>query len=143
MLKSHRPMVALLCAALLACCAWAMPLLAQGSQKQKKTPAQQPAAQPAPADQTQTPPPPADQTADQPKAITSGTAPTLKESRQRKEAASAGYNGLGDDGNVTPAALNSTPSADASQRALRLSVYAVSEADVQTFIKEGNLAGAK
>jgi hypothetical protein len=141
MLKSHRPMVALLCAVLLACCAWAMPLLPQS--KQKKPAAQPPAQQPAPADQTQTPPPSADQTADQPKAITSGTAPTLKESRQRKEAASAGYNGLGDDGAVTPAALNSTPSADASQRALRLSVYAVSEADVQAFIKDGNLAGAK
>jgi hypothetical protein len=133
MVKSCRPMLALLCA-VVACSAWALPLSPQAKQKKPAPPPAQ--QQTPPADQT--PPPPPDD-ADKPKTIAPGTAPTLKESRQRKEAASAGYNGLGDDGTVTTAALNSTPSSADSQKALRLSVYAVSEAEVQTFIAEGNL----
>lgn len=71
------------------------------------------------------------------------TAPvTVKSTRKPRDQASAGFKGLGDDGKVQDAALKATPGADAANKALQLSIYALPDAEVVAFIKEGNLAPA-
>ncbi len=71
------------------------------------------------------------------------TAPvTVKSTRKPRDQASAGFKGIGDDGKVTQASLNANATSDAGNKALQLSVYAVPEAEVQTFITEGKLVAS-
>jgi len=111
--------------------------MAQSQQKQKPAQKQQPpAGQPAqqqPADQTDE---------DAPKANFTGQI-TATGSRNNKDTASAGFKGVGDDGKVTTAALNASPTTADTNAALQLSLVGVSDADLQAFIKDGKLNPGK
>jgi len=108
--------------------------MAQSQQKQKAAQKQQPpAGQPA---QQQ----PADE--DAPKANFTGQI-TATGSRNNKDTASAGFKGVGDDGKVTTAALNASPTTADTNAALQLSLVGVSDADLQAFIKDGKLNPGK
>jgi len=82
---------------------------------------------------------PADQEDDRrPKQVFTGKV-KLTSSRQGKNTASAGFNGVGPDGKVQEALLSGSPSEESRQKAARLSLAEVDRADVQAFAKEGNL----
>lgn len=95
------------------------------------------------------PPPPSGQNQQQanPPAQNAGSAPaplfqgqsTLKSSRQGKETATAGFNGIGPDGSLQSAMLNANPTpADAAHVAAMASTV-TDPAAVAAFDKEGNL----
>ena len=118
---------------LLVCAAWGVPLVQ--SQKQKPAPKPQQAAQPA--DQQQ--PQPDQQPPPGGPLITGGPA-KMKSSRQGKATASAGFNGVDPaTDKVKDDVIKASPTAEESAKAMQLSVYGVSDADVQAFAKEGNL----
>lgn len=107
--------------------------------KQKQQPAQ-PAQTEQPADQAQ----PADQQQQQQPSTPPGggllkKSVTASSSKQGKETASAGFNGVGPDGKVKEALLNANPSADAKAKAAQLSLVEADAADLQAFAKEGKL----
>ncbi|MGH9509013.1 MAG: hypothetical protein ACRD2M_03680 [Terriglobales bacterium] len=66
----------------------------------------------------------------------------LKSSRQSKDQATLGFNGIGPNGQVEQGALNSATAANAIQKAAALSTYTVPASEVDAFIKEGNLGPA-
>jgi hypothetical protein len=63
----------------------------------------------------------------------------LKSSRQSKDQATLGFNGIGPNGQVEQGALNAATTANATQKAAALSTYTVPVSEVDAFIKEGNL----
>ena len=82
---------------------------------------------------------PADQQDDRhPKQVFAGKV-KLTSSRQGKNTASAGFNGVGPDGKVQEALLNGSPSEESRQKAARLSLAEVDLKDVQAFAKDGKL----
>ena len=82
---------------------------------------------------------PADQQADRrPKQVFTGKV-KLTSSRQGKNTASAGFNGVGPDGKIKEAMLAGSPSEASRQKAAQLSLVETDLADVQAFAKEGNL----
>ena len=125
-----RRAAAIMAVTLLVYAAWGLPLRQSQSQPQK------PAPKPGqPADQQQQPP--AGQQAPPPGGM-SGTA-KIKDSRAGKATASAGFNGVDDKGMVAEAKLKEPPTADDTAKAMQLSIYAVKDADVVAFAKDGNL----
>jgi hypothetical protein len=120
---------------LLVCAAWGLSL---PQSQQKPAPKQQPGQsgdqqqQPQqPADQQQGPPP-GGQLVQKPGKITS--------SRQGKETASAGFNGVDPStGKVKDDVVKAAVTADDTAKAMQLSVYAVKDEDVVAFAKDGNL----
>jgi hypothetical protein len=130
-----RRAAAIMAVTLLVYAAWGHPLKPGQQQKPAPPPTQQQPTQPAdqqaqPGQQPPPPPPPGGMT---------GTA-KMKSSRQGKETATLGYNGFDPaTGKVDDAKLKTPPNADDTAKAMQLSVYAVSDADVQAFAKEGNL----
>lgn len=88
------------------------------------------------ADQKQQP---ADQQDDRrPKQIFTGKV-KLTSSRQGKNTASAGFNGVGPDGKVQEALLSGSPSEESRQKAARLTLLEVDRADVVSFARDGKL----
>ncbi len=82
---------------------------------------------------------PADQQDDRrPKQIFTGKV-KLTSSRQGKNTASAGFNGVGPDGKVQEALLSGSPSEESRQKAARLTLLEVDRADVVAFAKDGKL----
>ena len=66
---------------------------------------------------------------------------TLKSSRQGKDTASAGFNGIGPDGNVQNSVLNANPSPSDAQNVAAMAATSVSSTELSEFIKQGNLNG--
>ena len=66
----------------------------------------------------------------------------LKSSRQSKDQATLGFNGIGPNGQVEQGALNASTTANAAQKAAALSTYTVPASEVDAFIKQGNLGAA-
>lgn len=66
----------------------------------------------------------------------------LKSSRQSKDQATLGFNGIGPNGQVEQGALNAATTSNAAQKAAALSIYKVPASEVDAFIKEGNLGSA-
>lgn len=66
----------------------------------------------------------------------------LKSSRQSKDQATLGFNGIGPNGQVEQGAINASTSANAAQKAAALSTYTVPASEVDAFIKQGNLGAA-
>jgi hypothetical protein len=117
--------------------AWSPQAKSKAKQQPKQGQADQKPGDQKPADQQQTdqqqPPPPA------PKGVLTQKV-TLRSSRQTKDVASAGFNGVGPDGKVKEALLNANPSADARAKAARLTLLEADASEVQAFAKEGKLA---
>ena len=90
--------------------------------KDKSTSQQQPAQQPPPAP------------------LFEGKS-TLKSSRQGKETATAGFNGIGPDGSVQNSVLTANPSAADTQHVAAMASTTVSSAELADFVKQGNLKG--
>lgn len=110
---------------------WALPQAAQSKQ-------QQPPPPPSGQNQQQQTNPPAQTQANAPAPLFEGKS-TLKSSRQGKETATAGFNGIGPDGSLQSAMLNANPTpADAAHVAAMASTV-TDPAAVATFDKEGNL----
>ncbi len=66
----------------------------------------------------------------------------LKSSRQSKDQATLGFNGIGPNGQVEQGALNASTTSDAAGKAAALSTYTVPVSEVDAFIKQGNLGAA-
>ena len=100
-------------------------------QPAEQQPAQQqpPPAQPQPAAQPQQPAP----------LLGGGSKITLKSSRQSRDAASAGFNGVGPDGHVDKSRLSSAPTSVDQMKAAQLAAFRVDANEVDAFIQEGKL----
>jgi hypothetical protein len=96
----------------------------QQKQQDKSGSKQQPAQQPPPAP------------------LFEGKA-TLKSSRQGKETATAGFNGIGPDGTLQNSVLTATPSPEDAQRVAAMSSTTVSSTELAEFMKQGNLNTSK
>jgi hypothetical protein len=68
---------------------------------------------------------------------------TLKSSRQGKETATAGFNGVGPDGSVQASVLNANPSPADAQHVAAMASTTTDPAEVAAFAKEGKLNGPK
>lgn len=101
----------------------------QGSQNQQP---QQPGNQPTPS-QSQP-----GQTSTAPAPLFEGQS-TLKSSRQGKETATAGFNGIGPDGSVQASLLNANPSPADAERVAAMASTTVDAAELAAFAKDGNL----
>jgi hypothetical protein len=66
----------------------------------------------------------------------------LKSSRQSKDQATLGFNGIGPNGQVEQGAINASTTGNAIQKAAAMSSYTVPASEVDAFIKEGNLGSA-
>jgi hypothetical protein len=64
---------------------------------------------------------------------------TLKSSRQGKETATAGFNGIGPDGSIQNSVLTANPTAADAQHVAALTATTVSPTELAEFIKQGNL----
>jgi hypothetical protein len=106
----------------------------QGRSQKKPDQKQQQAAQPAPE---QPPVPPPDDS-DKPKSVLTGPV-AVKSQRTPRDSASAGYKGVDPDGKVDTAQLNTPPTGDDTNKVLQMSVYVVSQSELDAFIKEGKL----
>jgi hypothetical protein len=107
---------------------------AKSKQKQKKAqPQQTDQQQPSDQQQADQPPPPPPPSG----ALTQKV--TLRSSRQTKDVASAGFNGVGPDGKIKEALLKANPSSAAKAKAAQLSLVEADAADVQAFATEGKL----
>ncbi len=102
----------------------------KGQQQQQTPDQQQQQQQQQPGEQPPPPPPPKGP-------LTKKV--TLKSSHQGQTTASAGFNGVGPDGKVQDALLKANPTSDDSQKAMQLSIYSVSDKDLQAFADEGKL----
>ena len=114
--------------------AWSPQAKSKAKQQPKRGQADQKPEDQKPADQQQAdqPPPPA------PKGVLTQKV-TLRSSRQTKDTATAGFNGVGPDGKVKEALLNANPSSDARAKAARLTLLEADASEVQAFAKEGKL----
>lgn len=92
------------------------------AQQPGQTPAAAPAAAPAPLFQGKT---------------------NLKSSRQTKDSASAGFNGIGPSGEIDKKLLASSATSEDESKAYQLSNFSVSKEDLNTFIAAGHLSAAK
>jgi hypothetical protein len=63
----------------------------------------------------------------------------LKSSRQGKDVAVMGFNGIGPNGQVEKKMLEASANGDDEQKAAKMSTYSVSSADVTAFAQEGKL----
>jgi hypothetical protein len=63
----------------------------------------------------------------------------LKSSRQSKDTATLGFNGLDPNGQVQKAALNSPAGAGDTVKAEQVAQYSVAQAEMSTFIEDGKL----
>lgn len=68
---------------------------------------------------------------------------TLKSSRQGKETATAGFNGIGPDGSVQSSVLNSSPSPADAQHVAAMASTNSDPSELAAFTKEGNLHSPK
>ncbi|MBZ5600102.1 MAG: hypothetical protein LAN83_17485 [Acidobacteriia bacterium] len=104
----------------------------QDAKKKKKAPK----AGNAPATTTpaSNPPPPPPK----PKPLFGGSL-TLKSSRQSKDATTLGFNGLDPNGQVQKAVLDANPTPQDTAEAQQLAAYQVNPAQLDSFIKSGNL----
>lgn len=100
--------------------------------------------------QNQNPPAPAPQPGQTPAAAPpAAPAPlfqgktNLKSSRQTKDTASAGFNGIGPSGEIDKKLLASNATAEDDSKAYQLSNFSVSKEDLNTFITAGHLSAAK
>ena len=126
---SRKP-IALTLALLLVMASAAAAPLGKSQQKKDQQPAQQqpPPAQPPPAAQQQPAP-----------LLGGGSKITLKSSRQSRDAASAGFNGVGPDGHVDKSRLSSAPTSVDQMKAAQLAAFRVDANEVEAFIQEGKL----
>lgn len=121
---------------LVACSGWAF----QGnSDKSKKDQSQQ--------NQQQQQPQGNQSTQTQPSGGQSNAAPaplfegksTLKSSRQGKETATAGFNGIGPDGSVQTSVVNANPTAADAEHVAKMASTTTDPGELATFAKDGNL----
>jgi len=109
----------------------------QDSKKKKKDSKASATTNPtAPAATTNNPPPTT--AAAKPKPLFGGSL-TLKSSRQSKDATTLGFNGLDPNGEVQKAVLNADPTPDDTSAAQQLAAYQINPAQLDSFIKSGNL----
>jgi len=66
----------------------------------------------------------------------------LKSSRQSKDQATLGFNGIGPNGQVEQGAINASTTSNAVEKAAAMSTYTVPASEVDVFIKEGNLGSS-
>ncbi len=66
----------------------------------------------------------------------------LKSSRQSKDQATLGFNGIGPNGQVEQGAINAATTSNAFAKAAAMSTYTLPASEVDAFIKEGNLGAA-
>src|SRR5438270_14026422 len=64
---------------------------------------------------------------------------TLKSSRQGKETATAGFNGIGPDGSVQTSVVNANPTAADAEHVAKMASTATDPGELAAFAKEGNL----
>jgi hypothetical protein len=68
---------------------------------------------------------------------------TLKSSRQGKDTASAGFNGIGPDGGVQNSVLTANPTPADAQHVAAMSATTVTSTELADFVKQGNLNPSK
>ncbi|HZQ91686.1 MAG TPA: hypothetical protein VFA60_07845 [Terriglobales bacterium] len=128
----HAVLAVLLATSILVPLAFA--LAPQGRSQKKPDQKQQPA--PPPDDQQQQQQPAQQQ--DQPKPVLSGNVSVVAR-RQPKDQSSQGFKGVDPAGKVDVARLNTPPTGDDTNKVLQMSVYVVSQSELDAFIKEGKL----
>lgn len=128
---------------LLACGGWA---LQNSSQQPKNNPSQsqgsqnpQQQQQGNQSNQTQSN---QDQASTAPAPLFEGKS-TLKSSRQGKETATAGFNGIGPDGSVQSSVLNANPSPADAEHVAKMASTMTDPAELAAFAKDGNLRQPK
>lgn len=67
---------------------------------------------------------------------------TLKSSRQTKDSATMGFNGVDPNGQVQQAFLNASPSPDDMAKAQLVAQYQVNAADLSAFLQQGDLSAS-
>jgi hypothetical protein len=123
-------------ASILLLLASAWPMQQKSNQKQDQS-AQKPQSQPSQdAGKQQSQDKNADQ--QQPAPLFKGQS-NLKSSRQGKDVAVMGFNGIGPNGQVEKKMLEASANTDDEQKAAKMSTYTVSSADVTAFAQEGKL----
>jgi hypothetical protein len=117
-------------------------LQATPQSQQQPVPANCP--QPGTKPDPKNPPPancPKDPNANKPAPLFGG-ALTLKTSRQTTDSAALGFNGIGDNGQVTAAVLSASSTSDAAAKAQRMSNFKPDPATLAKFQMDGNLTSA-
>lgn len=107
----------------------------QNSQQQNQPGTQKPASKKTQSGADATPKPAND---NKPAPLFQGTI-GLKSSRQTKDSASLGFNGVGPNGQVQQSFLQSSPSGSDKQKAAFVATLTSDSAELMRFLKEGNL----
>lgn len=108
----------------------------QDAKKKKKTTKAGTASTTPAANPTPPPPPPP---ANKPKPLFGGSL-NLKSSRQSKDATTLGFNGLDPNGQVEKSLLQANPTPQDTAAAQQLAAYQLNAAQLDSFIKAGNLS---